>query len=724
MTRRILTGVAFLAVAAPLAAQELNEATEAAIKAAVQKVAPSVVQIETSGGTEIIGTTQVRKGVGPTTGVAVGPDGFIITSAFNFANKPSAVFVTVPGSNQRYVAKTVCTDQTRMLTLLKIEGATLAVPTFLPKKEFQIGQWAIALGRAMDPSLNKPPSVSVGIISALHRIWGKAVQTDAKVSPVNYGGPLIDVDGRVIGILIPASPFSDGDTAGVEWYDSGIGFAVPLEDVMAVLPRLKQGKDLRRGLLGVTPSSRDIYSAYSKIGTVSPDSAAAKAGIKPGDEIIEIDGKPVLNHAQVQHALGPKYEGDTVSVKVKRGSETKEFTNLVLSGSVTAYSLPFLGVLPMRDDPELGVEVRSVVPKSPADTAGIKPGDRLMTVGVTQTQPPRQAPFAGRDQFMSMIASLPPGTEIKLEVKRKAGGKTEPVTLRLAGFDSAVPETIPDESTAKKALEKVKTPAGPPVPIGPPMPPMPPPMPGDPKPPRPGPPGGPKLPKTDGKKPDEKKPDDKKPDANKPAEKGLLKRTNQARDHEYWVFVPDNYEHNVAHGLVIWLHAAGKGGKDAESVRDIWEEYCEKHHLILLGPKAESDTGWLPSESEFIAQTARDLMREYTIDRQRVVTHGTGPGGQMAFYLGFNARDLVRGVASSSAALATQPKDTLPNQRLQFFIVAGSKDPIAPQIKKAHENLGEKKFPSLFREIEMGREYLDRKTLEELVRWIDTLDRI
>src|SRR5262245_40039744 len=110
MTRRILTGIALLALATPLSAQELNEATEAAIKAAVQKVAPSVVQIETSGGTEIIGTTQVRKGVGPTTGVAVAPEGFIITSAFNFANKPSAVFVTVPGSNQRYVAKTICTD--------------------------------------------------------------------------------------------------------------------------------------------------------------------------------------------------------------------------------------------------------------------------------------------------------------------------------------------------------------------------------------------------------------------------------------------------------------------------------------------------------------------------------------------------------------------------------------------------------------------------------------
>ncbi|HLZ07094.1 MAG TPA: PDZ domain-containing protein, partial [Chloroflexota bacterium] len=394
----------------------------------------------------------------------------------------------------------------------------------------------------------------------------------------------------------------------------------------------------------------------------------------------------------------------------KRGTETKEFKNLVLSGSVTAYSLPYLGILPMRDDPELGLAIRDVLPKSPAETAGLKSGDRIMKIGVAQTQPPRLIAFAGRDQFMSLIAGMVPGMELNLEVKRKQGGKTESVKIRLAQFDSSVPESISDESTAKRALEKVKTPAGPPMPISPPKP-------GDP--PMPKDPPRPKLPRDPKKADDDKKPDDK-----KPVEKGLLKRTNQARDHEYWVFVPDNYDPNVAHGLLIWLHAAGKGGKDADSVKDIWEDYCEKNHLILLGPKAESDNGWLPSESEFIAQTARDLMREYTIDRQRVVTHGTGIGGQMAFYLGFNARDIVRGVASTSAALATQPKDAVINQRLAFYIVAGTKDPIAPQIKKSHQTLGEKKFPSQFREIEMGREYLDRKTLDEMVRWIDSLDRI
>src|SRR5438045_2892956 len=93
----------------PLRAQELNDETERALTAAMMQVAPSVVQIETSGGTEMVGAGgpgAVIKGVGPTTGVVVSADGYVITSAFNFANKPTAVFVTVPGQKERKVAKT------------------------------------------------------------------------------------------------------------------------------------------------------------------------------------------------------------------------------------------------------------------------------------------------------------------------------------------------------------------------------------------------------------------------------------------------------------------------------------------------------------------------------------------------------------------------------------------------------------------------------------------
>ena len=702
--------------------QELNDATEKAIKAAVAKVSPCIVQIETSGGTEVVGAGRVRKGVGPTTGVIVSPDGYIITSAFNFANKPAAVFVSIPNRNkERLVAKTICTDETRMLTLIKVEASGLPVPDAVPKKDIQIGQWSIAVGRTLDPNVDAPPSPSVGIISALHRIWDKAVQTDAKVSPVNYGGALIDVDGRVQGILVPASPFGEGDTAGVEWYDSGIGFAIPLEDVFAVLPRLKQGKNLRRGLLGVTPAGTDIYSGHSTVKTVALESAAERAGIKAGDQIIEVDGKPVQNHAQLQHALGPKYEGDTVSIKVLRGKDVKEFNHLVLSGSLTAYTMPYLGILPLRDDPEAGLEIRYVLPKSPADLAGLKAGDRIMKFGQGGVGPSAPLfPFAGRDQLMAFLAAGVPGAEVKLEVKRKARGKVEAVTVRLGVFETSIPDSLPEESSAKKALEKPKAPRAPiPAPGKPGDPPMPPKLPMPER--RPNGPRDPKLPKDQAEKADAPMPH-KDP---KDVEKGLLKRTNQAHDHEFWVYVPENYDPNIAHGLVIWLHAAGKGGKDADNVVEIWEEYCQKYHLILVGPKAENESGWVGSEAEFISGTARDLMNEYTIDRQRVVVHGMGIGGQMAFYLAFHARDLIRGVATSSAVLANQAKETVQNQRLAFFIVAGGKDPLSPEIKKSQQQLGEKKHPVIFREIaEMGREYLDRKTLDEIVRWIDSLDRM
>jgi len=172
--------------AAQSAAGSLVDLEEKAVKAAVRQVTPSVVQIETSGGTDVLVSgprgQPVRKAAGPTTGVIVGADGFVISSAFNFANKPASIFVALPGHKERYVAKAVATDKTRMLTLLKIEATGLPVPPVAPRAEIRIGQTALALGKTLDPVVDHPPSVSVGIISALSRIWGKAVQTDAKVT--------------------------------------------------------------------------------------------------------------------------------------------------------------------------------------------------------------------------------------------------------------------------------------------------------------------------------------------------------------------------------------------------------------------------------------------------------------------------------------------------------------------------------------------------------------
>jgi S1-C subfamily serine protease len=685
----------------PVAAQEdLNELQEKALKAAVAKVAPSVVQIETTGGTEIIGAGQrgmpVRKGVGPTTGLIVAQDGYVISSAFNFANKPTAIFVTVPGAKERYVAKVVATDQTRMLTLLKIEANGLPVPQAAPKKDIKIGQWALALGRTLDRAddreLKGPPSVSIGVVSALNRIWGKALQTDAKVSPINYGGPLVNIFGQVMGILVPASPRQEGETAGIEWYDSGIGFAIPLEDINGALPRMREGKDLRRGLLGITMQGGD--QAPPTVATLAPQSAAEKAGMKVGDTITEVDGRPVHSQAQLLHMIGGKYEGDVISVSVKRGAETIKLDDIKLTGTLTSFPHPFLGILPLRDDPEPGEEIRFVYPKSPADVAGLKAGDRIMKIGVGPT--PLQ-PFSGRDQLTSALNTLPPGTEVKLEVVRKADKKTETVTLKLAVLPETVPDKLPDVATFKKALEPQK-PAG----------------------------GQPKVQPKGQPKPDpkEEKKEEKKDDKKK-AETGIVKRTNQARDHEYWIYAPENYDPNIRYALMLWLHPVGKGkDKDFEDFIEVWKEFCEDNHLILLMPKAENENGWLSSESDVIVPMINEVIGQYTIDRQRVVAHGMGLGGQMAYYLGFNARDLIRGVATTGAVMTSAAKDNVSNQRLQFYIIAGGKDPLVKDIKESQGKLTGNKFSVVYREIpEMGHQYLDAPTLTELVRWIDSLDR-
>ena len=139
----------------------------------------------------------------------------------------------------------------------------------------RVGQTVIAIGRTFE---GDQPNVSRGMLSALGRIWGKAMQFDASASPNNYGGPLVDIRGRVLGVIVPLSPDSAQEVAGVEWYDSGIGFAIPAEHIQNILPRLKKGEDLRPGVAGFAMKNPNIYAGEAILGSCRVKSPAAEAG--------------------------------------------------------------------------------------------------------------------------------------------------------------------------------------------------------------------------------------------------------------------------------------------------------------------------------------------------------------------------------------------------------------------------------------------------------------
>jgi acetyl esterase/lipase len=292
--------------------------------------------------------------------------------------------------------------------------------------------------------------------------------------------------------------------------------------------------------------------------------------------------------------------------------------------------------------------------------------------------------FSGRGELTDLLNRLAAGSPVKLELKR--GDKTENLTIKLAALPDSVPEQIPAGGSAKQALMP-QMPANP-------------------------------MPKKEAAEPAEPKKEQK------PAETGLLQRVNVALGQEYWVYVPPNYDPNIRHALVLWLHPAGKA-KEANDFIDIWKEACAERHLIIVGPRTANSTGWVASETDFILAALKDVTEQYTIDRQRIVAHGMANGGQMATYLGFRAREVIRGVATTGAALTSAPKENVPNARLSFYIVGGGKDPLVKEIAGAKPQLQERKFPVIYREIAtMGKEYLDLPTFQELIRWIDTLDQL
>ncbi len=659
-----------LAATTPLCAQvDLGQLEETTFRAAVQRVAPSVVRIETVGGLEQLGKLLV--GTGPTTGVIVSEDGYIVSSAFNFANKPTTILVGLPDGS-RASARIVATDHARMLVLLKVDvQEKLPVPEVSPESEMAVGQWAIAIGRTFE---GQQPNMSVGILSAVKRIYGKAIQTDAKISPNNYGGALVDLRGRVLGVLVPLSASGADKVSGVEWYDSGIGFAVPFEHILTILPRLKEGKDLHAGVLGISLKAGDQFADPAIVGVVRANSPAYQAGMKAGDQIVELAGKQITRQVQVKEALGPHYAGDKVAVAFKRDSEVLR-QELILIDKLEPYSRPFMGVLPLRvagavpaggaaappdaEPGDSGISVRYVYPQSPAQLAGIEAGDRITKIN--------GKPVADREALRETIAGTEKKSKVRLTLSR---GDSE---LNVEASLADQPEAIPDKLPAAMAGRKPFVGEQPPV----------------------------------GKQP-----------------RKVAEFANDAT-----IYVPEGYDPAVAHGVVMWFHSAGElqNEEDVDKLIDRWKPLCDANDFILVVPKSEDNSKWVPAkELPFAAKLLAELRDAYRIDDTRIVAAGYRAGAAMALALAGNQRELIRAVALvDSPAIAARPPEHDPSHPLAFFITSAKDGRAKPeQVQQAAKAIRDMQYPvTIVDQGETGRELNDNE-LGQLIRWADSLDRI
>lgn len=664
----------FLVVfATPVAAQDpdLQRLLEEARRAATQRVAPSVVRIETIGGLETV--DNVRIGQGPTTGLIVSADGYIVSSAFNFAQKPASILVGLPDGT-RVPAELVARDMNRMLVLLKLQDVPegISVPEASPVSEMKVGQWAFALGKTFDPIPPElaQPNVSQGIISALDRIWGRAIQTDAKVSPVNYGGPLVDLRGRVLGVLVPLAPEGGSDVAGYEWYDSGIGFAIPLEHVLEILPRWKEGKDLQPGILGINLRPGNQFADAAVIAAVRPNSPAYKADWKAGDTITEIAGKPIVRQTQVKEALGPYYAGDKIKVALDRDGQ-RIVSEVELIDKLESYARPFLGMLPQRklaapiaaegEQPQTevapGVGVRFVYPGSAAEAAGLKAGDVILKAADREV--------TDIDGLREIIATLQPGQQVLLTVKR--GG--EELTLN-SGL-TVQPETVPAELPMAIPDRGAYVGDQPPV--------------------------------------------------------GTQHLKIPEFENDCVVYVPESYDPRVAYSVLTYLHEPGTltTEEQEQALVDRWKEICQRHDLIFIAPKSRDPVRWQPTiDQDFIVKIVEKVRQDYHVDDARIVAHGYKAGGSFAYLLGFSQRQIFRGVASVEAGVAGRPPEADPINPLAFFSTTYETAPNLKQLQQAFDALRRLKYPVTVLNLGEKARYLTGEELEQLARWVDSLDRI
>lgn len=335
-------------------------------------------------------------------GFIINKEGYILTNNHVVENAEEIIVTLSDKKEKEYKAKVVGKDVRLDVALIKIDAnGDLPVAALGDSDKLDIGEWVMAIGNPFGLG----HTVTAGIVSAKGRVIGAGpydnfIQTDAAINPGNSGGPLFNLKGEVVGI-------NTAIIAGGQ----GVGFATPINMAKDILLQLKEKGKVVRGWIGVsiqevTPDLAKSFGLKDKQGalvsSVNKDEPADKANIKPGDIIVEFDGKEINEVGDLPRTVASVAPGKTVKLKVIRDGKEKVLTITIskmkeeeeeaaaAEGKEEAAPEKKLGFSVQSITPEIakrmdmkdaeGVIVSQVKPDSPAGLAGIKSGDIIKEV--------------------------------------------------------------------------------------------------------------------------------------------------------------------------------------------------------------------------------------------------------------------------------------------------------------------------------------------------------
>ncbi|HZE99817.1 MAG TPA: PDZ domain-containing protein [Planctomycetota bacterium] len=362
-------------------------------------------------------------------GVLITEDGYCLTN-HHVAGTQNTTKVTLH-SGKQYTAKLVCTDALGDLSLFKIDGGEdkFAFISLGDSDKLEMGQYVVACGNPFgitmrDADLKMYPTITLGIVSAIHRnqqTYFDCIQTDAAVNPGNSGGPLVTLDGKLVGINGRIA------TRYMNRVNSGVGYAIPSNQIRNFLPGMMKGGErgkIHHGMVGgLQLVEQNTQGEGAKVVGVRQDSTADSAGLKNGDVIVKVNQYPVFSRERYLGVIGTYPEGTEATIKVKRGDgtadlkvELERYTPMegLALGAVPrpAPSRPkgsgYLGAY--VEETKEGVKVMDVRPDSPADRAGLQTGDVILAVNDRK--------IGGRDELLQRLWQRKPGSKVRFSIKR------------------------------------------------------------------------------------------------------------------------------------------------------------------------------------------------------------------------------------------------------------------------------------------------------------------